>query len=208
MSKLSVTSAARAVGVSRAAMRRAIASGRVHRDADGRVDTDELASVGYTIQTELLPQQDNVSSEQSDRIRQAVKAPRAPGKTVPAPAELQTSVSVQLELAGYQVELTLRDTDETRVLARMEALLKQFPPATKVMDDTVHEQRPAPMRQRIVTLLQSYPAGLTRKEIQQQLHVEHNLKDTLYGMVRHKLLGTNTKGVYVLKSDKSPTKAS
>jgi hypothetical protein len=122
---------------------------------------------------------------------------------------LHASVTVHLELAGHQVELTLRDTDETRVLARMEALLKQFPRATAFADDTPHGPRPAPMRLRIKTLLQGYPAGLTRKEIQQKLHVvDRNLKDTLYGMVRNKILGTNGKGIYILVSGKSPTKAS
>jgi len=121
---------------------------------------------------------------------------------------LLASVTVHLELVGHQVELTLRDTDETRVLARMEALLKQFPRATAFADDTPHGPRPAPMRSRITTLLQGYPAGLTRTEIQQKLHVDRNLKDTLYGMVRQKLLGTNGKGIYILVSGKSPTKAS
>jgi hypothetical protein len=210
MAKLTVTSAARTVGISRSAMRRAIASGRVRPDADGRVDTDELERAGYTIQTELLPQEDDVSPEQSAGVRQAVKAPRAPGKAAPAQAGFHASVSVHLELGGHQVDLTLQDTDETRVLARMEALLKQFPRAATFADDTPHGPRPSPMRQRIMTLLQGYPAGLTRKEIQEQLHVEptRNLKDTLYGMVRQKLLGTREKGVYILRSDKSPTKAS
>jgi hypothetical protein len=121
---------------------------------------------------------------------------------------LHASVTVHLELAGHQVKITLRDTDEMRVLARMEALLQQFPRASTFADDTPHGQRPAPMPQRIATLLQGYPAGLTRKEIQQHLHVERNLKDTLYGMVRRNLLGTHGKGVYVLRSGTSPTKAS
>jgi hypothetical protein len=210
MAKLNVTRAAEMVGVTRAAMRRAIASGRVRRDPDGRVDTEELERAGYKIQAELLPQEDDASPQQSDVVCQAVTAPRAPGKAVPAQAGFHASVSVHLELGGHQVELTLQDTDETRVLARMEALLKQFPRAATFGDDTPHGPRPSPMRQRIMTLLQGYPRGLTRKEIQEQLQVEptRNLKDTLYGMVRQKLLGTREKGVYVLMSDKRPTKAS
>jgi hypothetical protein len=205
MAKLTLMQASHIAGISRHALRRAEKSGRVRRNPDGTFDTEELERAGYPVQMALLPQE---RDRGRGPRRPAREVPRAPGKATPAPAELQTSVSVQLELAGYQVELTLRDTDETRVLARMEALLKQLPPATTVMDNSVDEQRPAPMRQRIMTLLQGYPAGLTRKEIQEQLHVEHNLKDTLYGMVRHKRLITPTKGVYVLRSDQSPTKAS
>jgi len=95
-----------------------------------------------------------------------------------------------------------------RVLARMEALLQQYPQTATPASDTLHGPRPAPMRPRIQALLQGYPAGLTRTEIQQKLHVDRNLKDTLYGMVRSKLLDTNGKGVYIRVSGKSPTKAS
>jgi hypothetical protein len=129
-------------------------------------------------------------------------------ETTPEQAVLPVSATVHLELGGHQVQLTLHDTDEMRVLARMEALLQQYPQTATPAYDTLHDPRPAPMRSRIQALLQGYPAGLTRKEIQQKLHVDRNLKDTLYGMVRNKLLGTNGKGVYILVSGKSPTKAS
>lgn len=208
MAKLNLTKAAAVAGTSPRSLRRAFDSGRLHRNDDGTVDTEELERAGYSVQMALLPQECNIGSGPRDPVRPAREAPRAPGKAAPVPAALQTSVSVQLELAGQQVELTVRDTDARRALARMEALLKQLPAATSGMDATLHGQRPVPMRQRIMTLLQGYPAGLTRKEIQEQLHVEHNLKDTLYGMVRHKRLTTPTKGVYVLRSDQSPTKAS
>jgi hypothetical protein len=36
-------------------------------------------------------------------------------------------VNVHLELAGRQGQLTLRDADEGRVLARLEAVLQRFP---------------------------------------------------------------------------------
>ena len=54
--------------------------------------------------------------------------PDAP--TAPLP-EAPASVNVHLELAGRQVQLTLRDSDEGRLLARLAAVLAQFPlPAT------------------------------------------------------------------------------
>ena len=118
------------------------------------------------------------------------------------------SATVHLELGGRQVQLTLHDTDETRVLARMEALLQQYPDTATPAYDMPHGPRPAPMRQRIRTLLQGYPAGLTRAEIQQKLRIERSLSDVLVGMVRSKLLTTNGKGIYVLVPGASPTQAS
>ena len=45
------------------------------------------------------------------------------------------SANVHVMLAGRQVQVTLRDSDETRLLARLEALLMQFPAET----DSVQE---------------------------------------------------------------------
>jgi hypothetical protein len=53
-------------------------------------------------------------------------APAAP----PAPTplyEAPCSINVDLELHGRQVRLTLRDSDEGRLLARLSALLERFP---------------------------------------------------------------------------------
>jgi hypothetical protein len=36
-------------------------------------------------------------------------------------------VNVHLELAGRQVQLTMRDSDEGRLLARLDAVLQRFP---------------------------------------------------------------------------------
>jgi hypothetical protein len=36
-------------------------------------------------------------------------------------------VNFHTTLAGRQIQITLRDTDETRLLARLETLLKRFP---------------------------------------------------------------------------------
>src|SRR5262249_39880998 len=53
--------------------------------------------------------------------------------TAPTPApcaalpEAPASVNVHLELHGRQVQLTLRDADEGRLLARLEAVLQRFP---------------------------------------------------------------------------------
>src|SRR5262249_37857249 len=54
----------------------------------------------------------------------------APAASQPTPAALPerpASVNVYLELAGRQVQLTLRASDERRLLQRLEAVLQRFP---------------------------------------------------------------------------------
>jgi hypothetical protein len=41
--------------------------------------------------------------------------------------EAPASVNVRLTVAGREVQLTLRDTDETRLLARLDTVLQQYP---------------------------------------------------------------------------------
>jgi hypothetical protein len=45
-------------------------------------------------------------------------------------------VNVHLEFAGRQVQLTLRDRDEGRLLQRLDALLQRFPTMAKPADAT------------------------------------------------------------------------
>jgi hypothetical protein len=49
------------------------------------------------------------------------------GEPVPALPEAPASANVHVTLAGRTVQVTLRDTDEQRLLARLEALLQRFP---------------------------------------------------------------------------------
>jgi hypothetical protein len=59
--------------------------------------------------------------------------PQAPQPTPPALPEAPVSVNCHVTIAGRQVQVTLRDTDETRLLTRLTALLAQYPietPAT------------------------------------------------------------------------------
>jgi hypothetical protein len=75
------------------------------------------------------------------RASELVRAPQPqPGAVLtdtPAPLpEAPASVNVHLELAGRQVQLTLRDTDEGRLLARLDAVLQRFPAVAKPTDDT------------------------------------------------------------------------
>ena len=59
--------------------------------------------------------------------------PDAPMAPLP---EAQASVNVHLELAGRQVQLTLRDSDEGHLLQRLEVILQRFPAVTKPADAT------------------------------------------------------------------------
>ncbi len=56
--------------------------------------------------------------------------PAVTAETVQVPVqhtEAPASVNFHTTLAGRQVQITLRDTDETRLLARLETLLQRFP---------------------------------------------------------------------------------
>ena len=59
--------------------------------------------------------------------------PEAP--TAPLP-EAPASVNVHLTVSGRQVQLPLRDSDESRLLARLDAVLQRFPVADKPADET------------------------------------------------------------------------
>ena len=54
----------------------------------------------------------------------ARKVETAPAVALP---EAPASVNVRLMMDGREVQLTLRDTDETRLLARLQAVLAQYP---------------------------------------------------------------------------------
>jgi len=65
----------------------------------------------------------------------------------PAPLpEAPASVNVHLEFAGRQVQLTLRDSDESRLLARLDTILQRYPVATKPADITPHCPRHGAMK--------------------------------------------------------------
>jgi hypothetical protein len=60
------------------------------------------------------------------------------GEIPPALPEAPASANVHVTLAGRKVQVTLRDSDEQRLLARLEALLKRFP----AEDEPGSEQSP------------------------------------------------------------------
>jgi hypothetical protein len=63
-------------------------------------------------------------------INGQAEAPRPPAQpeSLPAPLpEAPASVNCHITLEGRQVQVTLRDTDENRLLGRLAALLRQYP---------------------------------------------------------------------------------
>jgi hypothetical protein len=79
-------------------------------------------------QAEAPPAPDPAPAQVDARVQADV--PTAPLPEAPA------SVNVRLEVAGRQVQLTLRDSDESRLLQRLEAVLQRFPVADKPVDTT------------------------------------------------------------------------
>ena len=80
-----------------------------------------LAKALYRRASELL-------WEAPPAVSTALAAVPAASQPTPAPLpEAPASVNVHLELAGRQVQLTLRDSDEGRLLERLEAVLQRFP---------------------------------------------------------------------------------
>jgi hypothetical protein len=62
--------------------------------------------------------------------------PTQPQPTLAPLPEAPASVNVHLDLGGRQVQLTLRDSDESRLLVRLHAILERFPVAAKPTDTT------------------------------------------------------------------------
>jgi hypothetical protein len=65
--------------------------------------------------------------------------PSSPEVTPPASAplgEAPASVNVRLTIGGREVQLTLRDADEGRLLARLETVLHRFPIPETAAEDT------------------------------------------------------------------------
>ena len=64
------------------------------------------------------------ATELAPPLQESIQLPPAP--TAPLP-EAPASANCYITLEGRQVQVTLRDTDETRPLQRLAALLKQYP---------------------------------------------------------------------------------
>src|SRR5262249_39354249 len=70
-----------------------------------------------------------LTPEQATTEAPVAVTPQEPVATPATPAlpEAPASVNFHTTIAGRQIQITLRDTDETRLLARLETLLQRFP---------------------------------------------------------------------------------
>ena len=81
-------------------------------------------------------QLDAPANGQATAPSQPIPAQASPAVPTTALPEAPASINVHLELAGRQVQLTLRDSDEGRLLQRLEAVLQRFPLVVKSDDTT------------------------------------------------------------------------
>jgi hypothetical protein len=81
------------------------------------------------------------------RAQELVKVKRQtePTPTAPLP-EAPASVNVHLTVSGRQIQLTLRDSDEHRLLARLDAVLQRFPVEAKPADTALQCPRHGAMK--------------------------------------------------------------
>jgi hypothetical protein len=68
--------------------------------------------------------------EEASEPAAAALAPVLQAVATPLHHEAPASANVYVQIAGHKVQVTLRDTDEQRVLARLTSLLAQFPAVT------------------------------------------------------------------------------
>jgi hypothetical protein len=71
-----------------------------------------------------------ISKRVREVLAQTPAVAPAPAASQPAPLpEAPASCNVYVQVGGHKVQVTLRDTDEARMLARLQVLLAQYPPA-------------------------------------------------------------------------------
>jgi hypothetical protein len=85
--------------------------------AKQRLEQLDAASNGTTTST----------PEQLDEAPVATPVPETVATPILPLPEAPASVNFHTTIAGRQIQITLRDTDETRLLARLEILLQRFP---------------------------------------------------------------------------------
>src|SRR5215813_12717380 len=92
-----------------------------------RLEQLDAASNGTTTPT---PEQATTEAPVAVPMQEPIATPALP--------EAPASVNFHTTIAGRQIQITLRDTDETRLLARLETLLQRFP---VVEEPKEHEQK-------------------------------------------------------------------
>jgi hypothetical protein len=114
----------------------------------------------------------NLSIEDCQTTSAPEPTPDAPATALALP-EAPASVNCHITIEGRQVEATLRDTDEARLLTRLAALLRQYPsvqpptqPPTQASAPPTHDDSP---------YCQAHKAVLKRYERNGQVWYSHKL---------------------------------
>jgi hypothetical protein len=218
MAKLTISDAARACGVARTTIQRAVKTGRLSLDAEHCVDTAELLRVGYQLDAAVL----HAASQQETLHTQQGAAPQHSTMQHPAaaPHDLQLvrqerdALQRERDLLVQQVDM-LRSMHQTtqQQLTQAQQMLHEMQhrydrlleaPRTAPMPDTprpmpaAHAPPRGEMRRRIVELLREHPEGQSPARVRQALGLEKSLADTMGGMARDGLLRRVAMGLYTV----------
>src|SRR6266446_849421 len=213
MAKLTISDAARVIGVSRMLLYRYIKVGKLSRTPDGLIDTAELLRVGLVLQTSdvttpVTMLHDVTGSSVTSGtpvtmpVTEAVTAPVTPAAS-PETRTLERLVDV------LQRELDAARERETMLLQMLSQMHQQNqrlldmprtpPPALPGPGIPVAMSAPrGDMRRRIVALLQEHPEGLSPVQTRQRLGIDKSLGSTMKAMVRDGLLRRVGTGRYVV----------
>jgi hypothetical protein len=217
MAKLTISDAARACGVARTTIQRAVKTGRLSLDAEHQVDTAELLRLGYPVDAAVL----HAASQQDIPLMQQ---DAAPPRSTP-----QRSDAALHELQLIRQERDLLQQERNRLAQQVDVLLalhqttqQQLTQAQQMLQDMQHRydrlleaprSAPAPapspgvpaapmasrgdMRRRIVALLREHPEGLSPVQTRRLLGVDKDLGPTMKAMARDGLLQRVETGRYV-----------
>jgi hypothetical protein len=118
---------------------------------NGHCDCQDFAKAPHNLcqhrlSTAIMRRAQEMAKQQLDQLEDArhgtSQPPREPyqvqpqSETPPALPEAPASANCHILMEGRQVHVTLRDTDETRLLTRLATLLRQYPLAQPLPHDT------------------------------------------------------------------------
>jgi len=212
MAKLTLSEAARACGVARTTIQRAVKTGRLSLDAEHCVDTAELLRVGYQVDAAVLhaASQQNAAVQHStmpqhDTALQELLLLRQERDLLQQERNrLAQQVDVLLALhQSTQQHLTQAQQMLHEMQHRYDRLLeapRSTPtPAPRVPVTTTNTSAPqGDMRRRIVALLREHPDGLSPVQTRHLLGIDKDLGATMKAMARDGLVRRVEMGWYVV----------
>jgi hypothetical protein len=192
MSKLTVSQAARVIGIPRTTLRGVIKRGSVSVNPDGLVDTADLEQAGYTIDPDAL------AREQAGQARGTAQARPTAGtpQTDILPQALDLFGQLRDEIRG---ELDAAHARQMRLLRLLERLSRYIARAGLPGGAAaLSAPQPPQIRQPILSLLRKHPNGLELKEIAIKINSPKPLRNVLQGMYRAGLVVRVKPGVYTV----------